>query len=207
MRPPEPVVFRALGMNAAGEECERVDMIGQLTWLDLVIILALVVGVFVGFTQGMIRYVLNCVAVIVAFVLSAQLKGPILDLLGFWRAFSPAGRQLLVFIILFVLFVVVGFIVIRALYRRTRLPIWRQLDELGGAIFGLLFVALVITFHLLVYDSYFIVGDEAAGGWVQAYYETLNESVLVQFFRDTIVPSAGFMARPFVPSDIADLLR
>ena len=182
------------------------DLIGQLTWFDLVIILALVGGVFAGFTQGMIRYVLNCVAVIVAFVLAAQLKGPIIDLLAFWRAFSPAGRELLVFILLYVAFVVAGFFVIRALYQRTRLPIARQLDEIGGAIFGLIFVAMVITFQLLVYDTYFMAGGEPIG-WVGSYYEALNDSVLVQFFRDVIIPTAGFMARPFVPSEIADLLQ
>lgn len=182
------------------------DLIGQLTWFDLVIILALIGGVFAGFTQGMIRYVLNSVAVIVAFVLAAQLKGPIIELLGFWRAFTPEGRELLVFIILFIGFVIAGFFVVRALYHRTRLPIVRQLDEIGGAIFGLIFVAMIITFQLLVYDSFFMGGGQT-GGFVADYYEALNDSVLVQFFRDTIIPTAGFLARPFVPSEIADLLR
>lgn len=182
------------------------DVIGQLTWFDLVIILALVGGVFAGFTQGMIRYVLNCVAVIIAFVLAAQLKGPIIDLLGFWRAFTPEGRELLVFVILFVVFVIAGFVVVRALYHRTRLPIVRQLDEIGGAIFGLLFVAMVITFLVVVYDSYYLGGGEAVG-WVSSFYEALTGSVLVQFFRDTLIPTAGFLARPFVPGEIADLLR
>ena len=182
------------------------DVLGQLTWFDLVIILALIGGVFIGFTQGMIRYVLNSVAVIVAFVLAAQLKGPIIDLLGFWRAFTPEGRELLIFIILFIGFVIAGFFVVRALYHRTRLPIVRQLDEIGGAIFGLIFVAMIITFQLLVYDSFFMGGGQT-GGFVADYYEALNDSVLVQFFRDTIIPTAGFLARPFVPSEIADLLR
>ena len=182
------------------------DLIAQLTWFDMVIILALVVGVFAGFTQGMIRYVLNSIAVLVAFILAAQLKGPIIDLLGFWRAFTPEGRELLVFILLFIGFVVAGFLVIRALYHRTRLPIWRQLDEIGGAIFGLLFVAMLIVFHLVVYDSYFQGGGEATG-WVKGYYDAMNASVLVQFFRDLLIPTAGFLARPFVPAEIANLLE
>ena len=37
----------------------------------------------------MIRYVLNAIAVIVAFILASQLTGPLLDLLGFWEAFTP----------------------------------------------------------------------------------------------------------------------
>ena len=181
------------------------DVLARLSWFDLVIIGILAAGVFAGFTQGMIRYVLNGLAVIVAFVLAAQLKGPIVDLLGFWRAFTPEGRELLLFVILFFGFVIAGFFVVRALYHRTRLPIVKQLDEIGGAIFGLLFVALVLTFQLLVFDSFFRAGGET-GGWVNSYYEVLNDSVIIAYFREVLIPTAGFLARPFVPKEIADLL-
>jgi hypothetical protein len=95
--------------------------------------------------------------------------------------------------------------VIRALYHRTRLPIVRQLDEIGGAIFGLLFAALLISFQVVVLDSFFMEGNDT-GGWVAAYYDALNGSLIVEFFRETVIPTAGFVARPFVPSDIARLL-
>ena len=182
------------------------DVLGQLTWFDLVIIVALIGGVFAGFTQGMIRYVLNALAVILAFVLASQLKGPIFELLRFWQAFTPAGRELLIFVLLFFAFVIGFFFAIRAMYHRTRLPIVKQLDEIGGAIFGLIFAAMLITFQLLVFDSFFVEGNQT-GGWVSSYYDALNDSVLVQFFRETIIPTAGFLARPFVPGEIADLLN
>lgn len=182
------------------------EVISEFSWVDLAIIALLAVGVFAGFTQGMIRYVLNVLAVIVAFILAAQLKGPILDLLGFWTAFDAAGRELLIFNLLFIGFVVAGFFAIRALYHRTRLPIVRQLDEIGGAVFGLLFVAVVITFGLLVFDSFFKAGNDT-GGWVAGLYDALNGSIIVQFFRESIIPTAGFLARPFVPDEIARLLE
>ena len=181
------------------------ELLAWLSWVDLAIILVLAIGVFAGFMQGMIRYVLNALAVIVAFVLAAQLKGPVVDLLGFWRAFTPEGRELLIFVLLFFGFVIGGFFVIRAMYRRTRLPIVRQLDELGGAVFGLLFVAMVLTFHLVVLDSFFRAGGQT-GGWVGSYYEELDDSLIVAFFRETLIPTAGFLARPFVPGEIANLL-
>lgn len=181
------------------------ELLARLSWVDLVIIGILAAGVFAGFTQGMIRYVLNALAVVVAFVLAAQLKGPLVEMLGFWRAFTPEGRELLIFVLLFVGFVVAGFFAIRALYHRTRLPIIRQLDEIGGAIFGLIFVALVLTFQLLVFDSFFRAGGET-GGWVASYYEALNGSLIIEFFRETLIPTAGFLARPFLPEEIADLL-
>jgi len=182
-----------------------VDVLARLSWFDLVIIVILAAGVFAGFTQGMIRYVLNALAVIVAFVLAAQLKGPLVDLLGFWVAFTPEGRELLIFVLLFFGFVIAAFFAIRTLYHRPRLPIVRQLDEIGGAIFGLIFAALVLTFQLLVLDSFFRAGGET-GGWVASYYETLNDSLIIAFFRETVIPTAGFLARPFVPKEIADLL-
>ncbi|MEO5985998.1 MAG: CvpA family protein [Candidatus Limnocylindria bacterium] len=181
------------------------ELLARLSWFDLVIILILAGAVFAGFTQGMIRYVLNAAAVIVAFVLAAQLKEPIVDLLAFWQAFSREGRELLVFILLFFGFVIAGFFAIRAFYRRTRLPVARQLDEIGGAIFGLVFAAMVLTFQLLVYDSFFRGGGDT-GGWVASYYDALNDSLIIEFFRETIIPTAGFLARPFLPQEIADLL-
>lgn len=181
------------------------ELLARLSWFDLVIILILAGGVFAGFTQGMIRYVLNAVAVIVAFVVASQLKEPIVELTRFWQAFTPEGRELLIFVLLFFGLVLAGFFAIRAMYRRTRLPIVRQLDEIGGAIFGLLFAALVLTFQLLVFDSFFRAGGQT-GGWVASYYDALNDSLLIQFFRDTLIPTAGFLAKPFVPQEIADLL-
>lgn len=181
------------------------ELLTRLSWVDLLIIGVLAGGVFAGFTQGMVRYILNAVAVLIAFVAASQLKGPVVDLLGFWEAFSPEGRELLIFNILFFGFVVAGFVVIRMLYKRTRMPIARQLDEIGGAIFGLLFTVLVICFGLVVLDSFFEGGGQT-GGWVKTVYDALNDSVIIEFFRATVIPVAGFLVRPFIPSDLTEFL-
>ena len=181
------------------------ELLERLSWIDLVIIGILAGGVFAGFTQGMIRYALNSVAVVVAFVLASQLKGPVVDLLRFWRAFTPEGRELIIYVILYFGFVIAGFFAIRAFFQRTRLPIVKQVDEIGGAVFGLLFVALVLTFHLVVLDSFFLGGAETSG-WLKSYYDLLNDSVIIAYFREVLIPTAGFLARPFVPTEIADLL-
>ena len=181
------------------------EVLTELSWVDLVIILALAAGVFAGFTQGMISYVLNALVVVVAFILAAQLKEPMINLLGFWTMFTPEGRELLVFILLFVGLVVAGWFIVRATYRRTRLPVAKQIDEIGGAVFGLIFAALVISFQLVVYDSFFRGGGET-GGWVRGYYDAMNDSLIVGFFRETLIPTVGFLARPFVPDEIASLL-
>ena len=185
------------------------EVLSRLSWIDLVVILALAAGVFVGFTQGMIRYVLNIVVVLLAFVLASQLATPLFELLSFWTAFTPEVREFVLFFVLFIGLVIGGWFIIRAFYRRTRLPIAKQLDEIGGAIFGLVWVAVLITFLLLVLDSVFADTAEPLPGigGLRAFYDAMNSSLLVEFFRETIIPTAGFLARPFVPSDIARLLE
>lgn len=186
------------------------EVLTKLTPIDLFIVLSLAGGVFAGFTQGMIRYALNAVVVVVAFVIASQLRAPLFDLLGFWDAFTPPLREQILFLILFVGLVIIGFVIVRLFYRRTRLPIVRQLDEVGGAVLGMLFAALCIVFAMVVMDSFFKTASDAAvadAGPLKGFYDLMNDSILVQFFRDALIPTIGALARPFVPSDIAALLK
>lgn len=186
------------------------EVLTKLSPIDLFVVVALAGGVFAGFTQGMIRSALNLVVVLVAFVIASQLRAPLFDLLGFWDAFTPPLREQILFLILFVGLVIAGFFIVRLFYRRTRLPIVRQLDELGGAVLGLLFVAVLIVFSMVVMDSFFTTSSDAVvagAGPLKGLYDMMNDSILVQFFRDTLIPTFGALARPFVPSDIAELLK
>ncbi len=186
------------------------DILGQLNFVDLAIIIALAAGAFAGFTQGAIRYLLGWVATIVAFVLAAQLKGPMTDLLSFWQAFTRDVREFWIFIVLFIGFTVAGWFIVRAFYKATRLPIARQLDELAGALLGILFVATFIVFQLIVFDSIFrdplaaLPPGQTDG--LRAYYNAMNDSVIIDFFRTTIIPTVGAVAKPFVPAEIARFL-
>jgi len=186
-----------------------VEFFSKLSPIDLFIVASLAAGVFAGFTQGIVRYALNAVVVVVAFVVASQLKGPLFELLSAWEAFTPELREQIMFLVLFVGLVVGGWFLVRAFYKRSRLPIAKQLDELGGAVLGLLFAALSIVFLMLVMDDFFLrvsEGGAANAGWLKGLYDAMDSSVLVAFFRETLIPTAGFLARPFVPSEIAELL-
>jgi len=187
-----------------------VDFLSQLSPMDLFIVIVLAAGVFAGFTQGLIRYALNAAVVLIAFVIASQLKGPLYDALGFWHAFTPALRELILFLVLFVGLVVGGWFIVRAMYHRTRLPIVRQLDELGGAILGLLFSVLVITFLMVVLDTFFKAAPDtelASAGILHGFWKAMNDSALVEVFRSTIIPTFGFLARYLVPGDVAQFLE
>jgi len=185
------------------------ELLQRLGPIDLFIVASLAAGVFAGFMQGMIRYALSGVVVILAFIIASQLRDPVYNLLGFWEAFNPDMRQLIVFLVLFLGLTIGGWFVVRVFWRGTRLPIARQLDELGGAVLGLLFAALSIVMTLVVMDTFFQSAPDAAvgaAGPLKGFYDAMDSSVLVEFFRGTLIPTLGQLARPFVPSEIAKFL-
>jgi uncharacterized membrane protein required for colicin V production len=187
-----------------------VNILTEFSWIDLVVIVILAAAVFVGYMQGIIRYALSAIAVIVAFIVASQLKTPISEALGFWTPTSPEAKEIWLFVFLFIGLVIAGWFIVRAFYRRTRLPVAKQIDEIGGAILALLFTALVLTFSLVVLDSFFQTapsGEVANAGILNGYYQAMNSSLIIQFFRNTLIPTAGFIARPFVPAEIATFLN
>jgi uncharacterized membrane protein required for colicin V production len=192
------------------------ELIRELNWVDFAVIVALAGGAFAGFQQGLIRYVLSWVSLVIAFIVAAQLKRPLTDLLStFWTAFDPPVREFWVFVVLFVGLSVAGWFIVRAFVRTTRLTAVKQLDEIGGALLGVAFAATFIVLQLVVLDTLFktIVtapgqsGGSSETGFLRGYYDALNDSVLVGVFRNTVIPVAGTLARPFVPSEIARFLR
>jgi uncharacterized membrane protein required for colicin V production len=192
------------------------DFIKSLNWVDLVVIIVLAAGAFAGFQQGLNRYALSIVALVVAFIIAAQFKGPVTDALSnFWTAFDPPVREFWVFVVLFVVLAIGGWFLVRAFYRTTRLPIIKQADEILGAVLGVAFATVAIVLLLVVLDSLFKGVVSLPGqpptttsdtGWLKGFYNAMNDSVLVGVFRRSVLPVIGFVARVFVPSDIARLL-
>jgi uncharacterized membrane protein required for colicin V production len=186
-----------------------VEFISQLQLIDLFVVLCLAAGVFAGFTQGIIRTLLNCLVVLIAFVVASILRDPLFELLTFWQAFTPEFRLEIVYAVLFVAVLVGGWFAVRAIWQRSRLPIPKSLDEIGGGILGVLFAALVITFLMVVLDAFYTTAPDAAtagSGLLQDLYDALNASILVEFFRTALLPTFGVVLSPIVPDDIADLL-
>ncbi|MEO8251560.1 MAG: CvpA family protein [Chloroflexota bacterium] len=182
----------------------------QLGPIDLFIVASLAAGVFAGFTQGMVRYLLNIVVVIVAFIIAGQLRDPFYNLLSFWDAFTPELRLQLIFLVIFVGLTIAGWFIVRIFWKGTRLPIAKQLDELGGAVLGLVFAALSIVILMVVMDSFFKSAPDSAvagSGPLEGFYNAMNGSVLVDFFRSTLIPTVGQVIKPFVPTDIAAFLK
>ncbi len=182
------------------------DLLTQFSWVDLALLALFAFAIFLGFAQGIVRYLANTLAVFVAFVVAAQLKGPISDLFGVWQVFPPEGRELFFFVLLFFGLVIGLWFLIRVGFRQTTLPVTKLLDEIGGAIFALTFLIFLIAFHLVVFDSFYRGTGNETTGLAGGYYNALNDSVIIRYLRETVIPAIGFVVRPFVPREIAQLL-
>jgi uncharacterized membrane protein required for colicin V production len=187
-----------------------VEVLSQLNWTDLLLIIVLAAGVFFGWTQGLMRYLTATLGTLVAFIVASQLKGPLTAALStFWTAFEPVTREMLVYLVLYVGLTIGFWFIARAFFLRTHLPISKALDEIGGAFFGLLFVVVTIVFGLVVLDTFYdppLDVAVASAGFLDGLYEALNDSLLGGYFRDVVIPTFGYIARPFVPPEIARYL-
>jgi uncharacterized membrane protein required for colicin V production len=185
-----------------------VELISQFTIADLVVLVTLAGGVLVGFQQGLLRYLLNLVVVLVSFVLASQLKGPIADTLaGVWNMGTPDQQELWIYLTLLTIGIVGGFLLVRTFYRQTRLPIIRQLDEVGGAIAGVLWVALTYTVALVVLDTFFMATDDPDVATILGpLYDIMNDSFIISWFREWLLPIVSFIVSPFVPEELRPFL-
>lgn len=186
------------------------EILSQITVTDLVVLVSLAGGVLAGFQQGLLRYILNAVAVVAAFILASILSGPLADALNeVWDLGTPEQQELWIYLVLLAVGIIGGFVLVRLFYRQTRLPIIRQVDEVLGAVVGALWVALMYSVTLIVLDSFFLAANEqsiAAATILGPIYDFLNNSVILGWFREWLVPVIGFIARPFVPSSIDQFL-
>lgn len=187
------------------------EFLAELSWIDLVVVAILAAGVLLGWTQGFIRHALSGIGVIVAFVLASQLKGPVNDLLVFWEILNPPLKELWIFLVLFVVLTLGAWFLVRSLFGRRRMPGAKVFDEIGGAVLGAVFVVLTLVLLLVVMDTFFLdptvqPAAKVEAGWLKGFYDTLNDSLLVQLFRETVIPVLGFFVGPFVPRETAEFL-
>jgi len=62
----------------------------------------------------------------------------------------------------------------------------------------------------VVMDNFFLTAPDSAtqsAGLLKGFYEAMNDSALVELFRNTIIPTFGFLARYLVPGDVSQFLE
>lgn len=118
-----------------------------MSGIDVILIVSLVAFTISGFSKGLISKVLSLAALLGGIVIAAKYGGDIASflaaLLGFGKTFCGVVAVAGIFILLFV----VAGAISKGLGKVPILKIW---DKFGGAIFGFLEGALVLSLLLLI---------------------------------------------------------
>ncbi|MBI4286784.1 MAG: CvpA family protein [Chloroflexi bacterium] len=153
-----------------------------MNWLDILLTVVLVVGLFFGVRAGLIKVVLSLAGLVVGIVLASRLYMPLAERLTF---VSLAWAKVIAFAIIFIIVMVVAAVLARFLKWAVSAITLGWVNRLGGAIFGVLLGAIVMGAILALWAQYF--GPN----------RTITESVLAALLLDKFPLVLGLLPREF----------
>ena len=138
-----------------------------MNWLDIVILVILVVSIFSGIKQGLIKSVLSLIGVIIGLVLASNFYQQVGNLLGFIPNIDIAN--IVAFILIMAVVIIAASIVAWVLRAIIKTIMLGWVDKLGGGVFGVLMGALGISAILAViikFTGTSIVSDSALAAFL-----------------------------------------
>ncbi len=179
------------------------DALARINWLDIGIIVTLLGGMLVGFTQGVLRQLLVLGALLVSLVLSALYYQP---LYSYVRQLEPTmvetvAQVITFFVLMFALVVALTFLLIDVLRHlsQQQKPSGSISRMLGGAL-GLVGASLLIAITLIALTFMTLTvwpgTGEAARQWIVS---ARQRSDFVAVFRQ-MYPLILQIIRPWVPA-------
>jgi uncharacterized membrane protein required for colicin V production len=177
-------------------------------WVDLVIVVCLLVGMAVGYAQGLIRQLIGLAVLYVALVLATQFFRVLSQTLAGLLDLAPNTlfNMISFFAIFFAALALLNFLALDA-YRATHIRLTPLLDHTTGLILGVVSMWIIVSISISV--LLFAVGTQ---GWLQA--ETtrallengLENSRLAQQTQATL-PSIVVTIKPWLPSGLPALFQ
>jgi uncharacterized membrane protein required for colicin V production len=188
-----------------------VDFIGFIKTaplVDLAILVGLFAFFFIGVAQGAIRRLLGIISFLFAFLLAANLRDTVGDLLASnWRQFDVGYNRLLAFCLIFVVGAVGLSLVIQGFYKRTDISADHPIvDDIVGGLLGLLQGFLVLTMVVIILNSYAL--PEARSGDVSILRDAQNavhNSHIAAGMRDSVIPPIVHILSGLLPSDLVSI--
>ena len=184
----------------------------RISVFDLVILLALLAMFVVGYAQGVIRRLLGIAAILFALIVAAQLRAPFGDYLAQqWDGIAPAYSHMVAFGAVFAAAAITLSIGIQIMYRPA--PLFQKypvLDEIVGGLLGVLEGFLILIVVILILDPYYnqpsVQAQVGFGEFtlLRDLHARLNESVIVEFLRMSVIPSILAVIGALFPQDVRD---
>jgi len=123
-----------------------------MSWLDIVIVVAIALSTFLGFRAGLIKAVLLLAGLIVGIILAGRYYVPFSEQLTF---ISQAGvAKVVAFAIILIGVLVIAIVLARLLKWAASVIMLGWVNRLGGAILGLLLGALFCSALLAIWVKF-----------------------------------------------------
>jgi membrane protein required for colicin V production len=143
-----------------------------VNWLDIVLLVLLAIAAFLGLRIGLIKAALSLAGLIVGVILAGSYYGSLAQHLGFIPGDGVA--EVVAFIIILLVVLMIALALALLLKWATSAIMLGWVDRLGGAIFGLLWGAILYGALLAMWLKY--VGE------AEAITESTVASILVKSF-------------------------
>ena len=112
-----------------------------MNWIDIVILVVVAIGTFVGLRIGLIKAALSLVGLIVGVILAGRFYIPFAEHLTFISQTSIA--QVVAFVIILIAVLVIAGVLAAVLKWITKVVMLGWVNHLGGAVFGLVLGAIL----------------------------------------------------------------
>jgi uncharacterized membrane protein required for colicin V production len=167
-----------------------------MNWFDFILVGLVLVGVIVGYMQGLLRQLTGLLALYIGLVMAAYFHGAVERRIDFFvPKMADVAQESLAFLAILALVYVALHWLGQQAFPETRLAALGFLDQLGGMVIGFLVVGVQIGVGLLIFR--FLSGVS----WIRgdtvrlAFAQAIEASPLVPTFQTYL----AFVARTLLP--------
>jgi uncharacterized membrane protein required for colicin V production len=184
------------------------DSLGGIQTVDLLLILYFMAFFVLGYAQGTIRRLIGIGTILFSFFLAANLAEPLGNYLGGnWTQFSREYSYMIAFLSVFVASALAFAIIAQGFYKPQ--PLFekaRFVDEVLGGVLGVVQAGLILAFVVVILGTFFllrgIAPDPDEIPFLRSLWEALDQSRIVDVFRDTLIPLFFALTGFLVPDSI-----
>ena len=136
-------------------------------WLDIIIIVALIIPIFTGLMQGLIKAALSLAGIIVGVVLASNFYENLAGVLTFISNEDVAN--IVAFIIILAVVFIIANVIAFFLRATIKALLLGWVDRVGGAVFGFIMGAILISALLATIVKFFgegMVTESALAGFL-----------------------------------------
>jgi membrane protein required for colicin V production len=123
-----------------------------MNWLDIILLVILAIGVFLGLKTGLIKMVVSLAGLILGIFLAGRLYQSLADKLTFIS--SEKAAQILAYIIILLVVIIAAAIIAWFLTRVISAVLLGWVNRLGGALVGLILAAVFCGAILAIWAKY-----------------------------------------------------